>query len=204
MGGVVILVAITVTTLVLVKPNPACVVVLSATLLTGLLGLVDDLSKVVKERSLGLEPHSKLIWQALISVAFCLFAVNMCGIEPVVTEVFSHFTIDLGVLTTTLVIGGLAIRIPWLYVLFVFVLMAGLSNAVNLTDGLDGLAIMPVMIAAEEIYNWRTLPGVLLLLASILSFTAVLWLGVDRPAERLRKRILAGRYFERRYSSLTA
>lgn len=146
MGGVVILVAITVTTLVLVKPNPACVVVLSATLLTGLLGLVDDLSKVVKERSLGLEPHSKLIWQALISVAFCLFAVNMCGIEPVVTEVFSHFTIDLGVLTTTLVIGGLAIRIPWLYVLFVFVLMAGLSNAVNLTDGLDGLAGGTVMI----------------------------------------------------------
>jgi phospho-N-acetylmuramoyl-pentapeptide-transferase len=55
--------------------------------------------------------------------------------------------IDLGVWTTVLPIGAAGFNIPWLYLLFVFLLMAGMSNAVNLVDGLDGLAGGTVMIA---------------------------------------------------------
>ena len=73
----------------------------------------------------------------VISVGFCLAAVNRCAVSPAIRfPVAKGFFIDLGVLTST--IGG--VKIPWLYVIFVFLLMAGLSNAVNLTDGLDGLA----------------------------------------------------------------
>ena len=57
------------------------------------------------------------------------------------------FSIDLGILTTTLTISGMTIDIPWLYLVFVFLLLAGMSNAVNLTDGLDGLAGGTVMIS---------------------------------------------------------
>ena len=67
--------------------------------------------------------------------------MNGVGISPAI-EFPGGFSIDLGVLTTT--IWG--VRVPWLYVIFVFLLLAGLSNAVNLTDGLDGLAGGTVMV----------------------------------------------------------
>jgi phospho-N-acetylmuramoyl-pentapeptide-transferase len=111
------------------------------------MGLIDDLSKVVKERSLGLRPNAKMACLTLISVGFCLAAVNFVGIAPTVTIPFLP-PIDLGVLTTTISLAeGASFSIPWLYVAFVFLLMAGMSNAVNLTDGLDGLAGGTVMIA---------------------------------------------------------
>ncbi len=136
MGGIVILLMMTASIFLVGMPNARLLLVLGATLLTGLLGFVDDISKVAKERSLGLLPHQKMLALTAISVAFCLIAVNFLGIEPTVTVPVAGFSIDLGVLTTD--ISGF--RIPWLYVVFVFLLMAGMSNAVNLTDGIDGLA----------------------------------------------------------------
>ncbi len=136
MGGIVILLMMTASIFLVGMPNARLLLVLGATLLTGLLGFVDDISKVAKERSLGLLPHQKMLALTAISVAFCLIAVNFLGIEPTVTVPVAGFAIDLGVLTTD--ISGF--RIPWLYVVFVFLLMAGMSNAVNLTDGIDGLA----------------------------------------------------------------
>ena len=117
--------------------------VAAATLLTGLLGFVDDAAKVAKERSLGLTPAQKMIGLTVICVVFCLVAVNVLGVSPVVTIPFANIDIDLGIAAFT--VGG--VYVPWLYVFFVFILMAGLSNAVNLTDGLDGLAGGTVMIA---------------------------------------------------------
>lgn len=146
MGGVIMLLAILLTVILLGKPTPALIIAMVATYLTGLLGFVDDISKVVHERSLGLTPHAKLISQALISVFFCLFAVNWVGVSPVVTIPIANVGLDLGVLTTSFYLFGTTIQIPWLYVLFVFFLLAGLSNAVNLTDGLDGLAAGCVMV----------------------------------------------------------
>lgn len=153
MGGIVILLMMTASVFLVGTPDPPLLLILAATLLTGLLGFIDDASKVAKERSLGLLPYQKMLALTVISVAFCLIAVNFLGIEPYVTIPFTQFSVDLGVLTTTLPIGD-GFRIPWLYMIFVFLLMAGMANAVNLTDGLDGLAggtIMIVMLVMAAI-----------------------------------------------------
>ncbi|HIY82636.1 MAG TPA: phospho-N-acetylmuramoyl-pentapeptide-transferase [Candidatus Rubneribacter avistercoris] len=144
MGGVVMLVAVVVVALIVGKPTPEMLALLGACVLTGALGLVDDASKVVKERSLGLTPKAKLVGQFAIATVFCLVAVNLLGIEPTV-EIPFLCTIDMGVLTTVVPVGE-GVSIPWVYLVFVNVLLVGLCNAVNLTDGLDGLAAGTVMI----------------------------------------------------------
>lgn len=152
MGGVIMLLAITVVVLVVGQWTPEMWLLLGAMLLTGLLGLIDDASKVVKERSLGLKPKAKLIGQFAIAIAFCLIAVNCLGVPATIDFPFIA-TVDLSPFTTVLPIGG-GIQVPWLYLAFVIILLAGMSNAVNLTDGLDGLAggtIMVVMVVMAAI-----------------------------------------------------
>lgn len=147
MGGVIMLLAMVLVILFMARPSAETVLITLAVVLTGGLGLFDDVSKVVKERSLGLTPKAKLIGQFLISTFFVLAAVNWIGIPPTV-EIPFIYTFDLGVWTTTLPfetpMGDFSI--PWLYVLFVDILLMGMSNATNLTDGLDGLAAGTVMI----------------------------------------------------------
>lgn len=142
MGGAIMLIAIAVVTFLLAPHTPEMWVLLGATLLTGLLGLIDDASKVMRKNTLGLKPRDKLLGQFVLVVVFCLFAVNYCGVEPTVHFPFIA-TLDLGVLSTTLPNG---FSIPWFYLLFTLLLIAGMSNAVNLTDGLDGLAGGTVMV----------------------------------------------------------
>lgn len=146
MGGVVILVALAITCLVMGKLTAELALVLIATLATGVLGLIDDLTSVTHGRSLGLTPHAKMIGLTLICVLFCLLSINWCGVEPVV-RFPGGLVVDLGVLTTTVDIAGEPFHIPWLYMIFTWLLIVGLSNAVNLTDGLDGLAGGTSMIA---------------------------------------------------------
>ena len=153
MGGVVILVALLATCVLMAKWTGDLILAIVATFATGSLGLLDDIESVAHKRSLGLTPSQKMAGLITISVAFCLFAVNMCGIAPVL-RFPGGFALDLGVLTTTVELGGTAVAIPWLYLVFVFLLMAGLSNAVNLTDGLDGLAggtVLVVMLALAAV-----------------------------------------------------
>ena len=153
MGGVVILVARLATCVLMAKWTGDLILAVVATFATGSLGLLDDIESVAHKRSLGLTPSQKMAGLITISVAFCLFAVNMCGIAPVL-RFPGGFALDLGVLTTTVELGGTAVAIPWLYLVFVFLLMAGLSNAVNLTDGLDGLAggtVLVVMLALAAV-----------------------------------------------------
>ena len=144
MGGVIMLIAVILTAVVVGTPTAQTLALLGATILTGALGLVDDASKVVKERSLGLTPKAKLVGQFLIATVFCLVAVNWLDVAPTV-EIPFVYTFDLGVLTTVVPVGD-GIAIPWLYLVFVDILLLGLCNAVNLTDGLDGLASGTVMI----------------------------------------------------------
>ena len=144
MGGVIMLLAVVATVLLIGLPTPETFVLLAATVLTGLLGFVDDASKVVKERSLGLTPKMKLVGQFAIATAFVLVAVNLLGVSPTV-EIPFVITLDFGILTTVVPVGD-GISIPWLYLLFMNILLVGLCNAVNLTDGLDGLAAGTVMI----------------------------------------------------------
>ena len=139
MGGVVILAAVLITCAIQAHWTMDLVLAVLATYLTGSLGLLDDIESVAHKRSLGLTPSQKMIGLILISVAFCVLAVNFCGVTPSVAFP-GGAALDLGILTTTVMVGGTAVRLPWLYMFFVFLLMAGLSNAVNLTDGLDGLA----------------------------------------------------------------
>lgn len=146
MGGVIMLVAVIVFTLVasVNAPTAELWLLLGATLATGLLGLVDDASKVAHERSLGLTPKAKLVGQFLIAGVFVLAAVNLLDVAPTV-EIPFVCVIDLGVLTTVVPVGD-GIEIPWLYLIYCLILLVGLCNAVNLTDGLDGLAAGTVMI----------------------------------------------------------
>lgn len=141
MGGVIMLISVILTALVVGHPTPETFALLIATVLTGCLGLIDDAEKVVKERSLGLTPKAKLVGQFVIATVFGLVAVNVMGIAPTI-EIPFVYTFDLGVLTTHF--GS--VEVPWLYILFVDILLMGMCNAVNLTDGLDGLAAGTVMI----------------------------------------------------------
>ena len=145
MGGLMMLIAVVATLLIVGYLTTETFVLIAAVLLTGALGLFDDASKVVHERSLGLTPKGKRIGQFAIATVFCLVAVNLLGIEPTVSIPFLY-TFDLGILTTVVPIGD-GIAIPWLYLIFVNILLVGLCNAVNLTDGLDGLAAGTVMIS---------------------------------------------------------
>ena len=152
MGGVVILVAMVITCLLMARMSTDLTICLVATLATAALGLMDDIESVAHARSLGLTPKQKMAGLTLISVAFCLVAVNRCNVAPTIAFP-GGLVVDLGVLTTTIPVGG-GIAVPWLYVIFVFLLMAGLSNSVNLTDGLDGLAggtVLVVMLALAAV-----------------------------------------------------
>lgn len=145
MGGVIMLIALVISVLITGVPTLESYVLIGAILLTGALGLFDDASKVVHERSLGLTPRGKLIGQFVIATVFVIVAVNYFYIQPTVIIPFVA-TLDLGVLYTVIPLGDAAVYIPWLYLIFADVLLVGMCNAVNLTDGLDGLAAGTVMV----------------------------------------------------------
>ncbi len=149
MGGVLILIVVTATFFIMGTPTRASVLALGATLACGALGFIDDWSKVAHERSLGLRPRAKLLWQTLISVVFCLLAVNWAGIETWVQIPIVDARLEMGLLATTIPVGAsMTVVVPWIYLGFVSVMIVGMSNAVNLTDGLDGLAAGTVTIVA--------------------------------------------------------
>lgn len=167
MGGVVILVALTITVVIFARWTPSLILALGALWACALLGLADDIESVSHGRSLGLTPSQKMVSLTLISIVFCLLAVNWAGISCEVAFP-GGFALDLGVLATEIPFGDGTITIPWLYVLFVFLLVAGLSNSVNLTDGLDGLAggtvfvlmvFMAMVAYAEDLLGLAILAG---------------------------------------------
>ncbi len=168
MGGLIMLLSLSIVALCLAAPVPSVVTLLLTTLAAGCLGLVDDASKVIKERSLGLTPKAKLIGQFAIASLFCLVAVNTLQISPVVDIPFIA-SLDLGILTTVIPLAG-GIAIPWLYLVFVNILLVGMCNAVNLSDGLDGLAagsVMIVMVVMAAIAYHSDLLGSALFAATI-------------------------------------
>ncbi len=136
MGGMLILVALTVSTLLWADLRNGYVwAVLLVTLGFGAVGFADDYLKVSKRNSRGLRGKTKLIAQSLIAFAAVAWIVWLMR-EPLSTQLavpfFKSLLFDLG----------------WFFFPFAMLVMIGASNAVNLTDGLDGLAIVPVMIAA--------------------------------------------------------
>jgi len=148
MGGVLILLVVTATFLVMGTPTRKSVLALGVMLACGILGFVDDWSKVSHERSLGLRPRAKLFWQGAVAVVFVLLVVNWAELPTWVNIPLTAYKIDFGGLSSTVAVGGVNIVIPWIYLALVAVMIVGMSNAVNLTDGLDGLAAGTVAIVA--------------------------------------------------------
>ncbi|MDP2233483.1 MAG: phospho-N-acetylmuramoyl-pentapeptide-transferase, partial [Actinomycetota bacterium] len=146
MGGVLILLVVAAVYLLMGSYGRRSVLVLGAMLACGALGFADDWAKVVRERSLGLRPRAKIIGQVLVALVFGLLAVNWVGVGTEVGLPFTDVALKLGVLTSVVQVAGLAIAVPWLYLALVSVMVIAESNAVNLTDGLDGLAAGTVTI----------------------------------------------------------
>ena len=146
MGGVLILLVVAGTYIFLGDFGRLSLLALAATGACGLLGFIDDWAKVVHERSLGLTPRAKIGGQAFVALVFGLLAVNWAGLSTDVDVPLTGLILDMGAITSVVDVGGFAILVPWLYLGLVFFIIVSFSNAVNLTDGLDGLAAGTVTI----------------------------------------------------------
>jgi len=164
----------------------AAVLVLVTTLACGLLGMVDDLEKVAFERSLGLKARAKLIGQVSIAFFSSVAAVNWVHISPKLQLPATRAFLDLGAVTTGIKLFGATIQIPWLYIAFAAFMIVALSNSVNLTDGLDGLAAGTVMIVTGVFsaiaYAQNSLPISLLAAAISGACIGFLWYN-SHPAD---------------------
>ena len=135
MGGVLIIAALTISVLLWSDfENKYVWVVLFATLAFGGIGFWDDYLKVVKKRSTGLRAYQKFGLQIIASIVIGVFLYNPA--DPHSTSLSVPF------------IKQFFINLGWFYIPFITVVIVGSSNAVNLTDGLDGLAIGLVGIAS--------------------------------------------------------
>lgn len=137
MGGSLILVAIAVSTLLWADlANRYVWVVLLVTLLFGVIGFIDDYIKLVRQDPKGLISRYKYFWQSVVGAGAAVFLYTTATL-PAETQLIVPFFKEI-----IIPLGG------W-YMLLAYLVIVGSSNAVNLTDGLDGLAIMPtVMVAA--------------------------------------------------------
>lgn len=134
MGGVLIIVSIALSTALWSDMlNTYVLVTLGAFLFLGVIGFADDYIKVVKKRNLGLRPNAKFLSQVFLALIIATFVISYTSIPTTLNLPFlKFFSAELGLF----------------YLAFVIIVITGASNAVNLTDGLDGLAIGCVIIAA--------------------------------------------------------
>ncbi len=146
MGGVLIMTTIVVTFLLIGRADRLAILALVTTISCGLLGLLDDTSKVLKDRSLGLPARQKMLVLALISIVVGMLAVNYSHLSTRVDIPLTGISLDLGLYTTSVDLFGATVLIPWLYLGFLGLLISATTNTVNLTDGLDGLAAGTVTI----------------------------------------------------------
>ena len=139
MGGALILVAIAVSTLLWADLDNRYVwVVLLVTLTFGIIGFVDDYIKLVRQDPKGLISRYKYFWQSVGGLGAAIF-LYQTAIVPAETELIIPFFKDI-----IIPMGA------W-YMLLTYLVIVGTSNAVNLTDGLDGLAIMPTVMVASAL-----------------------------------------------------
>jgi phospho-N-acetylmuramoyl-pentapeptide-transferase len=144
MGGVLIVGSVVISTLFWAKLSSVYVwTVVIATLLFAAIGFMDDYAKMAKQRSLGLTGKQKLLGQLLIAIA--VWAVLF-----VLTKYFASdysWNVSIPFIKATAQPDGISFIGPVLYLFFIIIVLLGFSNGVNLTDGLDGLAISVTFIA---------------------------------------------------------
>ncbi len=134
MGGILILFALVSSTLLCANlSNPYVWLVLAVTITFGLIGFIDDYRKVVMMNPKGLSVKSKLALQSVVAIAVGMILFRNPDFQTTLTFPF---------------IKNLIVNLGVFYLVLAFFMIVGSSNAVNLTDGLDGLAIFPVMMVA--------------------------------------------------------
>jgi phospho-N-acetylmuramoyl-pentapeptide-transferase len=157
MGGALILVAIVVSTLLWSDLSSRFVwIVLFVIIGFGAIGWVDDYKKIVYRNSKGLVGRWKYFWQSVIGLGAALILFNTAQF-PIETQLIVPFVKDI------------LIDLGWMYVVLTYFVIVGCSNAVNLTDGLDGLAILPTVLVGGALgifayltgnYNFSTYLGI--------------------------------------------
>ena len=139
MGGALILLSIFISTLLWSDlSNRYIQAILAVTFMFGAIGWVDDYRKVIEKNSKGLAAKWKYFWQsvaALTVVSMLYFTSSLPAETQLIVPFFKDFVFDLG----------------WLYLVLGYLVIVGSSNAVNLTDGLDGLAILPAVLVGTAL-----------------------------------------------------
>jgi phospho-N-acetylmuramoyl-pentapeptide-transferase len=136
MGGLMILAGLVVSTLLWANlANRYVWIVLAVTLGFGMVGFYDDYVKVTKQTHNGFSGRTRLIIEAAIALLACFAFISLARTPIGTTLVFPFFK-------------DLTVNLGWFFLVFAAFIVVGSANAVNLTDGLDGLAIGPVMIAS--------------------------------------------------------
>ena len=125
MGGVLIWFAVLIPFMIFSRFSVASITVLIAAFGNALIGFADDWTKIVRKRSLGLSARYKLLLQLVLALFIGFIALHFVGLDTRVDVPFTAYRLELGT------VGFYAL---------IFLILAGFSNAVNLTDGLDGLA----------------------------------------------------------------
>ena len=133
MGGIIILIAVIVTSLFYVRDYPRIIPILFLTVAFGLIGFLDDYLKVVLKRSDGLLPMQKMALQIVVTAIFAFYLVQVAEVPLTMLVPFS---------------GGYYWDIGWLAVPVLFVAVIGTVNGTNFTDGLDGLASSVTVLVA--------------------------------------------------------
>jgi len=133
MGGIIIVLSISITCLFYLKDNKEIIPVLFATIGFGIIGFLDDYIKVVMKRSLGLRAWQKLLGQILVTAIFGFYLVS--SFEDV-TWMLIPFS------------GGKYVDISYLFIPMMFIVVLGTVNGSNFTDGLDGLEASVTMLIA--------------------------------------------------------
>ena len=145
MGGVLIVGSVLISTLLWARLSSVYVwTAMIATLLFAAVGFIDDYAKMAKQRSLGLTGRQKLLAQLLIAVG--VWAVLFTATKSFGGTGYS-WNVLIPFVKTTKETGGVSFIGPYLYLILIVVVLLGSSNAVNLTDGLDGLATSVTVIA---------------------------------------------------------
>ncbi len=147
MGGALILIAIAISTLLWSNlQNQYVWLVLAVTLGFGVIGWVDDYRKVVEKNSRGLPARWKYFWQSVLGAGAAIYLYSLAS-TPLETALIVPF------------FKTIALNMGPFFILFAYLVIVGTSNAVNLTDGLDGLAIMPTVLVGSALGIFAYLSG---------------------------------------------
>ncbi len=147
MGGTLILVGIAASTLLWADwENTYIWVALLVTMTYGVIGFIDDYKKVKLANSAGLSARAKYFWQSVIALTAAIYLFKSAQV-PAETQFIVPFFKDI------------IIDMGWTYVVLTYFVIVGTSNAVNLTDGLDGLAVLPTVMVAGALAIFAYLTG---------------------------------------------